>query len=387
MNLPTWQTILSMTNEGATRCLSRISGASSNRVLNLTAIGLRNADNRAHHAKPLFLSPVINHAIILKHRLRANEAELLSDTRSTVTKIIIPFEKSNLRSGGRSMYVGQPNFEQLFRETGNYRSDAEMARDLSVLRLIDKLPSLDPFLLREQLRSNNINADASYFEISVADQQRMHGYATKELSRLISLVNRGPAGSAEDSTLKMVTALLSSEVTEKLEPMRVTLGLNRDEFCEGVFSWRGFIYYKWTMSDFCPSLLKSLGEIRQLTPAGKVTTAQKVYFTKCKTNIIRGSKLNIDRVGDIIGIYDRAYGGLIERRDPKLFRDFLIAAPSLFLEIGEKMGALYHMSSFWKYRFPAGSSKCAEVDELIVIFEDFMRCVSGEDESRKILAA
>jgi hypothetical protein len=31
-----------------------------------------------------------------------------------------------------------------------------MKRDLHLLRLIDKVPSLDPFLLREHLRSNDI---------------------------------------------------------------------------------------------------------------------------------------------------------------------------------------------------------------------------------------
>jgi len=57
------------------------------------------------------------------------------------------------------------------------------------------------------------------------------------------------------------------------------------------------------------------------------------------------------------------------------------------LEIGEKMGSLYHVSSFWKHRFPAGSSKRAEMDELIAIFEDFMDCVSENDKGRTVLAA
>jgi len=318
-----------MAVEGATRSLSAIRTASSNRVLNLNAIGLRNAENLAHRAMPLFLSPVINHAIILKHKLRANEADAMPDRRAVATKIIIPYERSNLRSGGRSMFVDQRDFETLFREIGNYKDETEAVRDLIVLRLIDKLPSLDPFLLREQLRSHDIRANPSYFEISAADQQRMFGYASNEMSRLTRLVN---TGNSADATAKMVTALLSSEVNEKLEPMRLTLDLNREEFCEGAFSWRGFIYYKWTMSDFCPSLLKSLRELRELAPVEKVNADQKAYFADAKATIVRGTKMNIDKVGDIISIYDDAYDCLIDRQNPKLFRDFLLAAPSLFLQ-------------------------------------------------------
>lgn len=375
-----------MAVEGAIRSLNAIKTASSNRVLDLNAIGLRNAQNPAHRVNPLFLSPVTNHAIILKHKLRANEIDELPDRRAIATKIIIPYERTNLRSGGRSMFVDQRDFDSLFREMGNYKNEKEAVRDLVVLRLIDKLPSLDPFLLREQLRAHDVHADVSYFEISPADQDRMFSYASKELDRLTRLVNTGQR-SSEDATAKMVTALLSSEVNEKLEPMRVTLGLNREEFCEGAFSWRGFIYYKWTMSDFCPSLLKSLRELRELAPVEKVNADQKAYFAHSKAAIVQGTKLNIDKVGDIIGIYDKAYGSLIERRDPKLFRAFLLAAPALFLEIGQRMGALYHMDSFWKYRFPPGSFKHAEVEELISLFEDFKRCLAPADRSVTTLAA
>lgn len=373
--------------ERSTRCLSKIGTASSNRVLNLNAIGLRNVENPAHNAAPLFLSRVFNQAIILKHRLRANEAELFSDPRSVATKIIIPFEKKNLRSGGRSMCVDQSDFEQIAKEVGNYRSDAEFARDLTVMRLIDRLPSLDPFLLREQLRTNGITANSSYFDLSSADQQRMHGHALKELSRLTRLVDNGSKSSAHNATIKMATALLSYEVDEKLEPMRNTLGLNRDEFCEGVFSWRGFIYYKWTVSDLFPSILQSLRELKGLAPVGTMSSDEKVYFAESKTLIMRGTKSNIDTVGAIIGIYDNAYGSLIERQNPAVFRDFLLTAPSLFLEVGERIGALYHMNSFWKYRFPAGSSKHAEFGELITIFEDFKTCVCDKSERLTILAA
>src|SRR5450755_3429249 len=77
------------------RCLSALNGASSSRVLNLTAIGQAHGGNKAHNAKPLLLSRVLNNAIILKHRLRADEADLFTSPRVQATKIIIPFEKKS----------------------------------------------------------------------------------------------------------------------------------------------------------------------------------------------------------------------------------------------------------------------------------------------------
>ena len=54
------------------------------------------------------------------------------------------------------------------REAGSYNSES-LERDLSVLRLLNAVPSLDPFLLREHLRNNGIEVSPSYFTISDGD--------------------------------------------------------------------------------------------------------------------------------------------------------------------------------------------------------------------------
>ena len=59
----------------------------------------------------------------------------------------------------------------MLRSAGNYSGDA-LDRDLWVLRLMNAVPSLDPFLLREHLRNNNIEVSPTYFAISEGDQER-----------------------------------------------------------------------------------------------------------------------------------------------------------------------------------------------------------------------
>lgn len=365
-----------MAADRSVRCLSALGGATSSRVLNLVALGLANAGNDDYRKAPLFTSKIINGAIILKHRLRADEMDCFITRRALSTKIIIPFERADLSAGGQSLFVGQRGFEQLLRDVGNYKDLSEMKHDLEVLRLIDALPSLDPFLLREHLRSHDIAPDSSYFEISAADQQRMYGYAEQEVSRLTALAN-GQGGQSA-STGRMVAALLSSEVNEKLEPLRATLSLGPEEFCEGVFSWRGFIYYKWCLDEFWPDLIRALRDIKSIVPTGKVTSEEKNILNEGKNLILRGAKTNSDGVRRIISIYDDAYASLIEQQKPKLFREFLLSAPSLFLEIGEKMGAMQHITSFWKYRFPAGATKNVDAEELVSIFRDFTKGVASE---------
>lgn len=366
------------------RSLTSLSGASTSRVLNLLALTGRHGDNPEFCRDALFASPQLNSAIIVKHRLRGDEMDLFQGQRANGTKIILPFEKNDLRSGGKSLFVGQRGYESLLQEAGHYRDQQSLSHDMKVLGLIDTIPSLDPFLLREHLRNHDIAPDGRYFEISEADQRRMFEYAAAEISRLTNMA--GSSRSQGDATSRMVSALLSNEVGEKLEPPRRTLMLEPADFREGIFSWRGFIYYKWNLIEFWPDLIRSLRELKVMKPFGPIDAEQKSLLSAARETILRGVKQANDDINRILDIYNAAYEGLIEKREARQFREFLLSAPALFLEIGEKMGAISHITSFWKYCFPKGATQLVDADELIAIFQDFSKSFSA-DKKVKGLAA
>ena len=354
-----------MSTDHSVRSLSALGGASTSRVLNLFRIAADNADNAEYTDKPLFLSPIINKAFLLKHRTRADETYLFASPRAVATKIIIPFDSADLRAGGRALFVDQRGYVETLREAGNYNSDA-FERDLTVLRLLNAVPSLDPFLLREHLRNNKIDVSPSYFAISEGDQARMHSFVTQEMSRLVSL-----AGGSDASSNRLVTAMLSNEIDEKLEPLRLTLGLTGNDFREGVFSWRGFLYYKWSMGKFWPDVMGVLREINSIRPQRGLTPEQKVFLTGARRNIIEMVRDNGNHVNKTLAVYDSSFQDLVANQTPKTFRDFLLSAPYMFLDLGEKLGAISHIVSFWRYRFPAGSPANIDAEELAAIFQDF----------------
>ncbi|MEO7054334.1 MAG: hypothetical protein ABI191_05120 [Rhizomicrobium sp.] len=349
------------------RFLCSLDGASTSRVLNLRHIARINAEDPEHAGKPLFLSPVINTAFILKQRIRPDETYLFPTARSAGTKIIVPVDPSDLRAGGRSIFIDQRGFLETLREAGHY-SDANLERDMGVLRLLNAIPSLDPFLLREHLRANNIEVAACYFAISASDQEQMHQFVSKELSQLVKLAN----GDNDDgSTGRMVTAMLSGQVNEKLEPLRMTLGLSDRDFREGAFGWRGLLYYKWATQDFWPGVMGVLREIKEIIPQGAISEQQRVFLVNTKRAIIEMVRDNNQHISKVLDIYDESFTELVASNSPNTFRGFLLSASSMFLDLGEKMGAISHIVSFWRYRFPKGQPVLIDAEELSIIFQDF----------------
>ena len=357
-----------MANDRTVRFLSALGGASTSRVLNLFRIAADNADNPEYQEKPLFLSPVINKSFLLKHRTRADETYLFASPKAVATKIIIPFDATDLRAGGRSLFVDQRGYIDMLRTAGNYSAE-KLDRDMAVLRLLNAVPSLDPFLVREHLRNNDIEVSAAYFAISEGDQERMHNFVSQEMSQLVALAGSSSGNSGQSN--RLVTAMLSNQINEKLEPLRLTLGLTGNDFKEGVFSWRGFLYYKWSMGKFWPDVMGVLREINAITPHGPVSPEQKVFLQGVRRNIIEMVRDNGQHVNKSLSVYDAAFRDLVANQTPKTFRDFLLSAPYMFLELGEKLGGISHIVSFWRYRFPQGSPAHVDAEELSAIFQDF----------------
>ena len=356
-----------MATDRSVRFLGALGGASTSRVLNLFQIAIANADNPEHAEKPLFASPIINKAFLLKHRTRSDETYLFATPRAVATKVILPFDGDDLRAGGRSFFVDQRHYVETLRQAGNYSKET-LDRDLTVLRLLASVPSLDPFLVREHLRNNKIDVAPCYFAISEGDQERMHHFVGAELSRLIDLAGGGGSSAASN---RLVTAMLSSEVNEKLEPLRLTLGLTGNDFREGVFSWRGFLYYKWSMGKFWPDVMGVLREISTIQPVGAITPEQKVFLGTARRTIIQMVRDAGNHVNQALSVYDNSFADLVANQSPKTFRDFLLSAPYMFLELGEKLGAISHIVSFWRYRFPEDGSASVDPEELAAIFQDF----------------
>src|SRR6478609_2864629 len=154
-----------MIRERGVLSLSALKGASTARVLNLHHIGLDNAHNPEHWEKPLFLGPAINNAFLFKHGLRSDEKYLFDSRRAVVTKLVVPFDRQDLLVGGEAIFVGQRGYTETLRAAGNYSSQM-LERDNYILRLLNAIPSFDPFLLRDRLLNDKIAVSPSYFAIS-----------------------------------------------------------------------------------------------------------------------------------------------------------------------------------------------------------------------------
>jgi hypothetical protein len=342
--------------------------ASTSRVLNLCAVAAKNGEEEDYKERPFFATPLLNTCVIIKHAIRAHERDDFINAPYIATKIILPFDRTNLGLGGRSVFVGQRGWSDVLRSMSGENRDFQ--RDAELLEALDELPSLDPFLLREHLNRRGFEVGASYFDISQADIDRMQRFVSDEIGNLIRLAYQGRPG-MEENTARLVEVLLTNQPDQRLEPLRLTLRLEGDAYKEGIFSWKGFLYYKWVLSTLAEKIAHVTEQVHQLRPSGSVSNEMGSQINSYKSRLIRDVEESKKSAMITLSVYDGAFMQLTQNSDPGSFRDFLLKSPALFVNLGESVGGISHIVSYWDYRFPKGKPARAAPDEVLEILQEF----------------
>jgi hypothetical protein len=341
---------------------------STDRVLNLSRVYKEYRDTEAYQKAPLFKNPRLNRSIYLKHTLRMHERDPRKHSRMTVTKLILPFDSGELGIGGISSFLTGDDLERTIAgQFGGDISSPDFKRDVHVIRIMDALPTFDPFLLRERLKRDGISVSRCYFDLSEADANKMRQYVQSEIQKIVRLAFTGDENLMEQSST-MVDKLMTDETAASLEPLRRVLQLSGEEYRDGIFAWKGFLYYSWNIdatTQFMPALLEEMlgARIKRASKHELIEIeAIRRRISCCLTYLNQVAHNGVE-------LYRAAYKELLHGK-PLPFQKFLKDAPAKFLEVGEAFGMIMHIRSFWNFRFKMYPGYLL-VEDALEIFRDF----------------
>ena len=343
--------------------------ASSSRVLHLVKVAEKFENDPEYKARPFFKNRLLNTAIIIKHRLRRDEADLFKSFKTVATKLLVPIDRHDLKCGGRYVFVGQQHYDSVIVDT--FGDDLRAGSpDRLTLDAIDELPTLDPFILREHLARRDIRPAACYFDISQADLDNMMAYVRQDIAPLINLTF-GKTSDLSSYAQILVNKILASDLDSDLEPLRQTLKLDPKQYSEGMFCWKGFLYYKWLVNDIFVRAIAVSQEIGAARAVGRCDSDTRDQIRELQRKLGDDVFNACEYIKRSLGAYDIAFKALTEAGDPVTFREFLLSSPQRFFDLGESLAAIQHIVSFWRYRFPEGSRVLLDPYEFHDMLLDF----------------
>jgi hypothetical protein len=350
-----------------------VASASSARILNLHGLAAERPTDPDYYAKPLFVHPVLNRSIIVKHNVRPGEEDRMAPRRFNTTKIIFPFDPLDLSLGGQFLFVEQQDFIPALTRHLEY-GDLPLHRDAAVLRILDKLPTLDPFLVREALATHRLNVDSSYYRFTEPEKAHMLGFVESEIESLIELCF-GEVEAHDRRAKRLSQLLLADHDSPELEPLRLTLHMDGAEFIAAMFAWKAFLYYRWRAHALAPTLKATMRSISKISKRRYDTDALR-FVVSAKTLLERTIARSWREIGQKLQMYDLAYEGLTHNQKPDSFRQFLMTGSSLFLDLGAQIGVLEQVVSFWEHRLSQHHTGGMSPDDVMVAMRDLLQGLS-----------
>jgi hypothetical protein len=337
------------TDSGFQSLRSITARSASARVLDLHTVAREAGEDPDHAASPMFTHPVLNRTIIVKHHPRPGEFDYSPDRGAVATKVIFPFDPDDLDLGGQYLVVDDPDLVEQLERHLDYR-DANIARDVTVLRLLDRLPTLDPFLLHEALRANKLDVAACYFRLSPADKSEMLEFVALQVETLIGLCFGGSAGHGSEAK-RLSTLLLAEGDSPELAPLRQAMRMEAEEFAQAMFCWKAVLYYRWRSRALAPDMKATRRSIGFVDP-GRFD-GDTAPFIKSAVSQLEALIADCERhIAELFRIYDEVFRALTVQKSPEPFRNFLVDGPRVFARLGERMGRLEQLVSYWSHQFP-----------------------------------
>src|SRR6185312_3175129 len=233
-----------------------------------------------------FLNEFLNRAIFLKHNIRADEKSLFDDHGHVETKILIPFDGTRLELGARSFFIGERAYAEVLRNflrIDPAGEDEKSGRDLKVLEVLRKIPSFDPFILRESLRAAGISVDRRYFEASYNEMEAATDAVYSDIKPLIE------SALGQTATKEQLERFIEQvwNVTEESSTNLFfeTLRIPRSEWPEIVFAWKALLFYRMKTRTAAHRLAEVVTAMKQIRLSNNINMCSAKDLHKLKQHL------------------------------------------------------------------------------------------------------
>jgi hypothetical protein len=132
---------------------------------------------------------------------------------------------------------------------------------------------------------------------------------------------------------------------------------------------------------------KVVASIDAVHPRGPRDPESSAYIGPARERIRLAVNVTITKIKMMLEVYNEAYSGLTNDGNPGGFRDFLLTAPAMFMSLGEQLGAVQHIVSYWTHKFPPGRPTIVSPPELMDFLLDFEDSLSFAEEQGADTAA
>ncbi len=302
------------------------------------------------NAKLFFRNKPLNTMVLVKDTVP--EADRKPGRPFVGTKLYFPFNNNNIYEGGRTIFWHDEHIKAAV--MGQYGEGAltqdALTKDMEILEILDKLPSLDPFLLKDVFLRRKIEMNESYFDVSEEAWTEIETFMLQRFEPLVhAAFPEAVEESSDDKARMLIDKIWEARDLEALKPLIMAFRLPEYEALDIFSSWRGIVYYSYQYQKeqiHFVDLLKWLKE-SEAPPVGIPTPEVKEMQTMLGfvQEHMRKEWQTVEMiVREYQNSYDKMFKDKISSTD---FLNFLKGSNDTYWKIGNSFGKINHAIYCW----------------------------------------
>lgn len=331
--------------------------------------------------KPMFRSPSLNKTIVFKYpnfdQQIADQPAAppggnqppVADTaakaeRPIETAIYVPHDSAEIGAGGYAIYLRQRDFESLLKhhvgvDMGQVSANYE--RDVDILRTIDTIPSLDPFLLKSALSKHLAEIHPGYFQISESEENGIKSLIASKVNPIVAkALGLTSANDVNERSARFLQALWDPSMPEA-KLFVSAFGISGDQAPQIFEGWKGVSFYEHTFNRNKAATAKLLAWLNSPDATPLDIREYKHYKEQqdmFRQQVVKKLRNIVSNVSSIFGEYTVCHGKFLNEGDPKPFRQFLAGVYRRYWVLGYcSMAVLHAANIFERYMVSAVQNK------------------------------
>jgi hypothetical protein len=332
----------------------------SSRVFNCNAL-TRKVLAADPGAQLFFRNPPLNGVVLIKD---ASAEAARSGARGSVgTKLYFPFNEHNIYDGGRTIFLHDVHVRQAI--TDNFGQKASvtneaMAEDLRVLELLDGLPSLDPFLMKDAFQRAQFAANEAYFEISPEFWSEIESFILQRFEPLVSAAFPD-AMASDEKARRLVEKIWEASDVNELAPLIEAFRLPADQALDIFKAWKGINFYSFQHVRVQPQLIDMTKWLNGIViPHGAMTTEQRTKLVATAEAVRDELRREWQKIEVVLREYADGYDKMFKTKEGSAqFLGFLRNCSKAYWDLGNGLGKVNHAAYCW--RLMIGRSRLAKL--------------------------
>jgi len=299
-------------------------------------------------ATPFFHNKAMNSIVLIKDTVPTNERQV--GEPSVATKLYFPFNENNIYEGGRTIFFHAKGIEGAISDYcgESALTQTALAHDMTVLRLLQRLPSLDPFLMKDAFLREKLVADPAYFEVSEEAWSEIELFMLQKFETLI-FAAFPDAKSSEEKARQLIDKIWEAKDIDALLPLIEAFRLPKDRALEIFSAWKGIVYYSFQYNKEQGRFIELVKWIvENSAPRTGVPAAETKDVQTCMTQAREQLRIEWQKTDEIVKAYQSSYDKMFkDRTGSSDFLAFLQNSDKTYWEIGSSLGKINHAIYCW----------------------------------------